>query len=875
MSLVVDELLAKAEDTLQRVWGFGNFRPLQQEAVLCALQKRDSVVVLPTGGGKSLCFQVPALCQPGLAIVVSPLISLMKDQVDALQANGVAAAFVNSTQRPDEQRDIANRMRDGQLKLVYVAPERLLTDRMLEFLSGLNVSMFAIDEAHCISDWGHDFRPEYRGLRVLKERFQGVPVHAYTATAPEHVRRDIAVQLGLVDPEFLVGSFDRPNLVYRMLPRDEMMKQVVEVLNRHRGQSGIIYCITRKEVESIAGALNALGVKTVAYHAGMDDGSRKANQDAFIRDEAEVVVATVAFGMGIDKPDVRFVVHAGMPKSIENYQQESGRAGRDGLESECVLIYSGQELARWRSMFDELEPNARQAAERSLQSMHRVCSNNTCRHRALSAYFGQELGQPNCGACDVCLGEITQVDDPITLGQKILSCVLRLDQRFGADYTAKVLVGSSDARVLQLGHDRLSTYGLLKSEALSTVRGWIEQLVAQQFLVREGEYQTLKVTASGARLLKREVTPQLSLPPKRKSQMPRTQAEAASMVGVDTGLMEHLRQWRLGESQRRGVPAYVLFGDNTLRELARIRPSTIDNLQLVKGIGEQKLREIGQTILDQMDSYCREHPQLQRDLLPSARELPGQPAGDQPELILSPSIGAGALASFAFFRSGLSLDEVCAKMDRARSTVSGYLAEFIRADKITDPARWVSSDNIALIESVIHLSEDRRLKPIYDALEGKVPYDDIRIVVSCYEQCAGLGALRLRRGTSTPRRSWAAPGLRALRSPSTVWNVQRAMRPRCSERWRVQLRRRVAPAQSVATSTWKRDMRPRFSERWRVQLRGCAATFWHGGGCRPGWQSRRRASDRPGGHGRPCRRGPSNRAIAVRACRYRCRENDR
>lgn len=729
MTIVSDDLLAKAEEMLQRVWGYSAFRPLQQEAVSCALQKRDSVVVLPTGGGKSLCFQVPALCQDGLAVVVSPLISLMKDQVDALQANGVPAAFINSTQRPEEQRDIGIRMRDGQLKLVYVAPERLLTDRMLQFLGGLNVSMFAIDEAHCISDWGHDFRPEYRGLKVLKQRFPGVPVHAYTATAPEHVRKDIAVQLGLVDAEFLVGSFDRPNLVYRMMPRDDQFQQVVDIINRHRGQSGIVYCISRKEVERIAGALAALGVKAVPYHAGMADDARKTNQEAFIRDEVDIVVATVAFGMGIDKPDVRFVIHAGMPKSIENYQQESGRAGRDGLESECVLIYSGQDMVLWAKLISDLDPAAYQAAEQSMWNMHRVCTNSTCRHRALSAYFGQDLPASNCGACDVCLGEVQQVDDPITLGQKILSCVLRLDQRFGADHTAKVLTGSSEARILQMGHDRLSTYGLLKDESLSTVRSWIEQLVSQQFLSRVGEYQTLKVTPSGSRLLKREETPQLALPPKGKAAARRTQAEVASMVGVDTGLMEHLRQWRLSQSQRRGVPAYVLFGDNTLRELARLRPSSLSRLRPVKGIGEQKLREIGQMIIDSIDQYCQAHPELDRDA-----NVVAHPSTAPSQLVQSPGIGTGALAALPLFRQGCSLDKVCEKMGRARSTVMGYLAEYIRHDKITDPSPWVSAENLTLIESALHVSDDGRLKPIFEALEGKVPYEDIRLVVMCAEQ---------------------------------------------------------------------------------------------------------------------------------------------
>ncbi len=729
MTVVADELLVKAEETLQRVWGYSAFRPLQQEAVLCALQRRDSVVVLPTGGGKSLCFQVPALCQDGLAIVVSPLISLMKDQVDALHANGVPAAFINSSQQLDEQRDIAYRMRDGELKLVYVAPERLLTDRMLQFLGGLKVSMFAIDEAHCISDWGHDFRPEYRGLRVLKQRFAGVPVHAYTATAPEHVRRDIAAQLGLVDAEFLVGSFDRPNLVYRMIPRDARMQQVADVLNRHRGQSGIVYCISRKETEQMAGALTAMGVKAVPYHAGMDDQARKRNQEAFIRDEVEVVVATVAFGMGIDKPDVRFVIHAGMPKSIENYQQESGRAGRDGLESECTLIYSGQDIILWKKLLSDLDPATREAAEKALNSMHRICTSNACRHRALSAYFGQELPSANCGACDVCLDEVAQVEDPITLGQKILSCVLRLDQRFGADYTTKVLVGSADAKITQFGHDRLSTFGLLKEESASTVRNWIEQLVAQQFLKREGEYQTLKVTASGTRLLRRQESPHLSVPPKRKAAARSTQAETASMEGVDLEFMEHLRRWRLKESQRRGVPAYVLFGDNTLRELARIRPASLQTLRLVKGIGEQKLNEIGQLMLEVMQEYASQHPALTRDVLPAGASIERLP-----EIVVAPNIGSGALAAMELFRQGMSVAEVCEKMGRAPSTVSGYLAEYLRHDKVTDPSPWVSAENVALIEAQLLQSEDGRLKPIFEALEGKISYEEIRVVATCRAQ---------------------------------------------------------------------------------------------------------------------------------------------
>lgn len=727
MALVVEQRLARAEELLRRVWGFESFRPLQREAVEAALLGRDSLVVLPTGGGKSLCFQVPALCMEGLAVVVSPLISLMKDQVDALESNGVAAAFLNSTQRLDEQRDIANRIRNGDLKLLYVAPERLLTDRMLEFLSNMPLSLFAIDEAHCISDWGHDFRPEYRGLKVLKNRFPKVPVHAYTATAPEHVRQDIVKQLELVDAEILVGSFDRPNLLYRMLPVDGRMRQVAQVISRHRGQSGIVYCISRKEVERTAGALREIGVKAVPYHAGLSEVERKRNQEAFIRDEAEVVVATVAFGMGIDKPDVRFVVHAGMPKSVEHYQQESGRAGRDGLEAECVLLYSTADVISWKEMQKNLEPSVQAGAHRALNAIHNLCTNATCRHKALTAYFGQQLGSDNCGACDVCLGELDQVDDPVTLGQKVLSCVLRLDQRFGADHTTKVLLGSTEKRILQLGHDRLSTYGLLKENDVSTVRQWIEQLISQDFLERVGEYQILRVTDRGKQLLRRDAIPVLTQPAKKSGAPRRSAAENQSWEGVDRGLFEHLRQLRHRIADERRVPAYVVFGDTTLRELACCRPSTLDRMRMIRGIGQQKLQDFGQAFLDALDQYCQQE-NLIRDAV--------RPAVDAATsaLPLIPGKGASALASFALFREGKSIDSIVSEMNRARSTVYGYLAEYLLYDRITDPTPWLRPESVALIpqiESAITSNTDGRLKTIFEALNGQVGYEEIRVVSIC------------------------------------------------------------------------------------------------------------------------------------------------
>ncbi|WP_084422560.1 DNA helicase RecQ [Rubripirellula obstinata] len=602
---------------LKEVWGYDAFRPLQAESIDCVLGGRDSLTVLPTGGGKSLCFQVPGIAKPGLAVVVSPLISLMKDQVDALVANGISAAFVNSTQTDDEKQHVATLIRSGELKFLYVAPERLLQQRTIDFLSRNQVSFFAIDEAHCISNWGHDFRPEYRGLRMLKQRFPTASVHAYTATASEPVRRDIAEQLGLQDAEILVGDFDRPNLTYRMLRSANRTAQVVEVAKRHPGESGVVYCISRKEVERVTEVLKANKVSARAYHAGMDDSKRQANQEAFIREKCDVIVATVAFGMGIDKSNVRYVVHAGMPKSIEHYQQESGRAGRDGLESECVLIYSGGDLVTWKKIMSGESDNT--AAFASLEAMHTLASGTVCRHRSLVEYFGQEYATDSCGACDVCLGELELVEDPVVLSQKILSCVVRVNQRFGATHVAKVLAGSKESRLIEMRHDKLSTFGLLSSEGQAAVRMWIDQLVGQGFLYRTGEYQTLSLSEPGWELIRGDGEVRLTTAAKPKSSTysrgSRGSASGSaggsksgtSWDGVDRELFDHLRQLRSRMATESRVPAYVIFGDETLRQMARVRPSTLETMATLRGVGAKKLTDYGELFRLEIAAYCQEN----------------------------------------------------------------------------------------------------------------------------------------------------------------------------------------------------------------------------------------------------------------------------
>jgi ATP-dependent DNA helicase RecQ len=601
---------SQLQDVLARYWGFTSFRPLQREAMDAILSARDSVVVLPTGGGKSLCFQAPALIRPGLAVVVSPLISLMKDQVDTLVGNGVPAACYNSSLPSDVRSNVAAGIREGRYRLLYVSPERLVgegSDGFLSMLSRASVSFVAVDEAHCISQWGHDFRPEYRQLGRLRTLFPGVSLHAFTATATARVQRDMAVQLGLVDPVELVGSFDRPNLTYRVLSRATLKRQLLDILGRHRGQAGIIYCTSRREVDALAAWLSDSGMRARPYHAGLPDDERSRNQDAFLEEDADIIVATVAFGMGIDRSDVRFVVHASAPQSLEHYQQESGRAGRDGLEAECVLIYSTADFMKWRVM---LERNGEwtDAARKLLRDMERYAASVGCRHRHLVAYFGQRLERDDCGACDYCLDELEPVAEPAVVARKILSCVARVGQRFGIAHVANVLCGSAGEQIAARGHDRLTTFGLLKDASSAEVRGYIEQLVAHGLLRQTDDaYPVLMLTEPGVQLLKDAGSaPDLALARQRrpvKDRVPkRSRVEAESWQDVDRDLFERLRAVRLQIARSRGVPPYVVFHDTTLREMARLRPSTVDAFRQLRGVGARKAEDLGDAFLEAIRS---------------------------------------------------------------------------------------------------------------------------------------------------------------------------------------------------------------------------------------------------------------------------------
>jgi ATP-dependent DNA helicase RecQ len=605
--------LADLQEIIVRHWGYRTLRPLQDRAMQAVLDGCDSLVVLPTGGGKSLCYQAPAVLRGGTTVVISPLIALMKDQVDSLRACGISAASIDSSLSAGERFAYEMDVRQGEVRLLFLSPERLVQTDFYRVLQQIDVRTFAIDEAHCISHWGHDFRPEYRQLSRLREFFPQASVHAYTATATEQVRHDIIAQLALKDPVVLVGNFDRPNLIYRILPRHDVPKQTLEVLERHEGEAGIIYCLRRRDVDELSATLLKKGIKVRAYHAGLSGEERQSAQEAFASEQVDVIVATVAFGMGIDRSNVRFVLHTAMPKSLEHYQQETGRAGRDGLEAECVLLYSGGDQFTFRSM---LEKSAKEAGNEAhlpgvlkhLDDMDRYCRGALCRHRALVRYFGQDCEGDNCNACDVCLGDTESVPDATIVAQKILSCVARVKENFGIGHVAAVLRGENTENVRKRGHEKLTTFGLLKGHSKADVRDWVYQLIGQGVLLQVGdEYPVLHLNSASWQVMRGQRQVRLvQLVRRKKGEQPqKAKVETISWEGVNREVFEALRRLRRDVARDRQVSPFIVFTDTTLREMARMRPSTLERLRLIPGVGDKRLRDFGGLFLQLIADQCR------------------------------------------------------------------------------------------------------------------------------------------------------------------------------------------------------------------------------------------------------------------------------
>ncbi len=598
-------------ELLKRYFGFTSFRPWQREIIGDTLAGKDVFALLPTGGGKSLCFQLPALLRPGLTVVVSPLIALMKDQVDALQAAGVGATFLNSTLAPAASAQRLRGLHSNEFRLLYVAPERLMLSGFLDDLQKWNVNMIAVDEAHCISEWGHDFRPEYRQLSNLRALFPNVPMMALTATATERVRADIIELLQLREAKCYVASFNRPNLSYRVMAKDKPTAQVLEFLRTHERDSGIIYCQSRKGAEGLALRLADQGIPAKPYHAGLTPAQRNEHQDLFLRDEVRVMCATIAFGMGINKPNVRFVIHHDLPKNIEGYYQETGRAGRDGLPGECVLLFSAGDVVKQQRFIEEKTPAEQHLAREQLRLFIHYAESGGCRRAELLRYFGEIFPSDNCGGCDNCLSPRATFDGTLA-AQKLLSCVFRIRQRTqfgtGLNHVVEVLTGADTDKIRSWGHEQLSTYGIGREHSRADWQAIGRELVRLGYLRQSpGKFSTLELTDEGMAVLRERkkitLTKPMAAPPSAPEKLPR-----AGAIGCDEELFERLRRLRKTLADQRMVPAYIVFSDVALRQMARYYPASDEEFSRISGVGEKKLQEFGADFLTEIAAHLQSRP---------------------------------------------------------------------------------------------------------------------------------------------------------------------------------------------------------------------------------------------------------------------------
>lgn len=708
---VMSKESSPASAALQKYFGFHAFRPLQEEIVSDVLAGRDVLALLPTGGGKSLCFQLPALLLPGLTLVVSPLIALMKDQVDALTAAGVPATFLNSTLPAAESRCRLEGLQNGHYKLLYAAPERIFMPGFLENLAQWNPSLWAIDEAHCISEWGHDFRTDYRQLATIRTTFPHIPILALTATATERVRDDIQTQLQMRDPRRYVASFNRPNLTYRVETKRGAVGQLIDYIRQRRGDSGIVYCQTRKRTEELAEALTQNGIKAAAYHAGMNPQDRATVQEKFLRDEIPVMCATIAFGMGINKPNVRYVVHCDIPKNLEGYYQETGRAGRDGLPGDCLLLYSAGDVIKSERLIDmRNEGNDSVRAKAQLRLMQDYAESTNCRRRTLLAHFGERMPEASCDNCDVCT-DTRETWDATLAAQKFLSCVYRIREKsgfaMGASHISDVLVGSQNQRVKDLGHDRLTTHGVGSEMPKSDWMILSRELARRGLLLQDPDrFQTLTITPAGMSFLKERQSLHLTRPkssreagtskrdrdrfrdsahthfadsksntnpadqgakPSMDQSMP---TSAAPTPDFDEEFFEALRALRKQLADDRDVPAYIILSDVALRQIARRYPESDEALLQISGIGEKKLKEFGPSLIQAVRDFLTSHPK---------RTFSETPSYLKREPVKAGSLSATVAESVALFRSGLSPERIAANRKLSPSTIFGHLAQAVQS----------------------------------------------------------------------------------------------------------------------------------------------------------------------------------------------------
>jgi len=702
------------EEVLSRIFGFSEFRPNQEAIVSALLEKRDVFSVMPTGGGKSLCYQLPAHMLDGLCVVVSPLISLMKDQVDAAKATGLRADFLNSSQSAMERRRVFQALENQDLDLLYVSPERFAMPDFLKVLQKLEIAFFAIDEAHCISEWGHDFRPDYISLSLIVKKFKNSAVAAFTATATYQVQDDIIQKLGLRNPHFTRASFDRPNLFYQVTPKVDLNMQLLRFLRERPEESGIIYRTTRKSVEGTAAFLQAQGVRALPYHAGLSIEDRKNHQEQFNRDEIHVIVATIAFGMGIDKSNVRFVLHGDLPKNVEGYYQETGRAGRDGEPAHCGLYFSQGDTVKIRYFIDQIEdPAEKKHATSQLYKMVQIAQANVCRRRNILAYFGEKYPKADCQTCDICTGEVERIDATVD-AQKVLSAIFRSDQRFGAVHIADIVVGADTQRIRQFHHDQLKTYGVGRDRDKRHWRRVIDDLLAQDCLrPSDDQYPVLKFTEKARPILRGEKTFMVL---RQKETQEKVQKIATG--DYSEGLFGELRAERKRIAQELGVPPFVVFSDRTLHEIARYFPEEPSELRKISGVGETKLDRFGESFMLVVRAYKQSHPDeaVERGILRVPTSNVRKKKTDT------------VRETFALIQQGKNIEEISNHRNLSPGTISQHIEKLVEQGETLNVNQFIAPEKRTKIEQLFSRLNADTLKPIIEAGEGNITYEEARLV---------------------------------------------------------------------------------------------------------------------------------------------------
>ena len=706
---------------LKETFGYDTFRPLQREVIENVTARRDTLAIMPTGGGKSLCYQIPALMFEGLTVVVSPLISLMKDQVEQLRAYGVPTLFLNSSLSPLEYQENMEYVKNGEAKLLYVAPETLLTPRILSLLDSVQVDCLTIDEAHCISEWGHDFRPEYRQLVAARQRFPKAVCLALTATATERVRRDIRATLKFASTNEFIASFNRENLYIEVIPKYDATSQTIKILEQHKDQSGIIYCFSRRQTDELADYLASRGYSVRPYHAGLEDAERRQNQEAFIRDDVQIIVATIAFGMGINKPNVRFVIHYDLPKSIESYYQEIGRAGRDGLPAHCALFYSYADVAKINYFIDQKEGAEKRVAIEHLNAIVRYAEDETtCRRKPLLNYFGESYAASTCSNCDNCNSTPTPLTDITIPAQKFLSCVKRADEKFGAGHIADILLGSKNEKVLRWGHDKLSTYGIGTEYTKKQWMHLARQLLTMGYLKQEGEFRTLGLTAKALETLrKRETVMGVVQEAERVQKKGRKKEE----LEYNNALFALLRQKRKEMADEAGVPPYVIFPDRTLIEMSAYYPQSTESLLNISGVGQVKLRQYGDMFVGVIKVYCEKH-RLEEKRKGGSRD---KSDSNRRYFVVGEAYNAGE-----------SVQSLMERYHVTAGTILDHLTRYLSAgNKLRngEDLRGLTAATLEQRQAAFAAFDELSptyLKPVYDQLDGILNYDDLKILRLLY-----------------------------------------------------------------------------------------------------------------------------------------------